>query len=106
MRFWTLYAEYANSHAVEVAKYGSDRIQQMIAEFAIQKPDHDNDFPFQKMLDFLEEHMNGTSAPHPFSSTGTGSVVLTFFHIVLFCWDVFTVIWWRRILLNPCVHLS
>ena len=57
MRFWALYSEYANSHAVKVTKYGSDRIQQMIAEFAIQKPDHDSDFPFQKMLDFLEEHM-------------------------------------------------
>lgn len=57
MRFWALYAEYANSHAVEVTRYGSDRIQQMIAEFAIQKPEHEGDFPFQKMLDFLEEHM-------------------------------------------------
>lgn len=57
IRFWSLYAEYANSHAVEVAKYGSDRIQQMVAEFAIQKPERDGDFPFQKMLDFLEEHM-------------------------------------------------
>lgn len=54
-KLWSLYSEYALSNATTVGVYGSNRIQQVIADFAVE--DSSSDFPFQKMLDFLEEHM-------------------------------------------------